>query len=108
MEKGDVRAVIDVSYQSEPLLGVRVPVAMHERYRARSARVEGIASYGKFRQFQVRTDEVIEKPDPNKPSPAVKPPPKPPPISAARLRAPRAACISESFPTLSSETLRQS
>ena len=44
MEKGDVRAVIDVSYQSEPLLGLRVPVAMHERYRARSDRVEGIAT----------------------------------------------------------------
>ena len=105
MEKGDVRAVIDVSYQSEPLLGMRVPVAMHERYRARSDRVEGIATYGRFRQFQVRTDEVIDKPDPDAPPPpaGVKPPPKPPP-SAARLRAPREACISESCPTPSSET----
>ena len=104
MEKGDVRAVIDVSYQSEPLLGLRVPVAMHERYRARSDRVEGIASYSKFRQFQVKTDEVIDKPDPDAPAPAVKPPPKPPPPSAARLRAPRAACISGSCPTPSWET----
>ena len=96
MEKGDVRAVIDVSYQSEPLLGMRVPVAMHERYRARSERVEGIATYSKFRQFQVKTDEVIDKPDPDAPPPPVKPPPKPPPPSAARLRAPRAACTSES------------
>jgi len=102
MEKGDIRAVIDVSYQSEPLLGLRVPVAMHERYRARSDRVEGIASYGKFRQFQVRTDEVIEKPD-AAPAPAVKPPPKPPP-PAARLRAPPAACTSGSCLTPSSET----
>src|SRR5262245_15061499 len=102
MEQGDVRAVIDVSYQSEPLLGLRVPIAMHERYRARSDRVEGIATYGKFRQFQVKTDEVIEKPKPDAPAPAVKPPLKPPP-PAARLRAPRAACISESCPTPSSE-----
>jgi hypothetical protein len=81
MEKGDVHAVIDVSYQSEPLLGMRVPVAMHERYRARSDRVEGVATYGRFRQFQVRTDEVIDKPDPDAPPPpppGVKPPPKPP------------------------------
>ena len=71
--------MIDVSYQSEPLLGLRVPVAMHERYRARSDRVEGVATYGRFRQFQVRTDEVIEKPDADAPqTPAVKPPPKPP------------------------------
>jgi hypothetical protein len=104
MEKGDVRAVIDVSYQSEPLLGMRVPVAMHERYRARSDRVEGIATYSKFRQFQVKTDEVIDKPDPDAPPPPVKPPPKPPPPSAARLRAPHAACISGSCPTPSSET----
>lgn len=104
MEKGDVRAVIDVSYQSEPLLGLRVPVAMHERYRARSDRVEGIATYGKFRQFQVKTDEVIDKPNPDAPPPAVKPPPKPPPPSATRLRAPHAACISGSCPTPSSET----
>ena len=118
MEKGDVRAVIDVSYQSEPLLGLRVPVAMHERYRARSDRVEGIATYGKFRQFQVRTDEVIEKPDANTPAPpAIKPPPKPPlqsawfagsvgmpAPSAAPLRAPREGGISESCRTPSSES----
>jgi hypothetical protein len=108
MEKGDIRAVIDVRYQSEPLFGVRVPVAMHERYRARSDRVEGIANYGKFRQFQVRTDEVIDKPDPNKPAPAVKPPPKPPPPpSAVRLRAPLSVCTSGSCPTPSSETNRR-
>jgi len=103
MDQGEVRAVIDVSYQSEPLVGLRVPVAMHERYRARSDRVEGIATYGKFRQFQVNTDEVIEKPNPDAPALPVKPPLKPPP-PAARLRAPRAACISESCPTPSSET----
>ena len=103
MDQGDIRAVIDVSYQSEPLLGMRVPVAMHERYRARNDRVEGIATYGRFRQFQVQTDELIDQPNLDVPAPAVKPPPKPPP-SAARLRAPRATCISGSCPRLSSET----
>jgi hypothetical protein len=62
MELGETQATIDVSYQSEPMLGLRVPVEMHERYRARNDRGEGVATYGKFRQFQVTTDEVIGKP----------------------------------------------
>jgi len=71
MDSGEVRAVIDVSYQSEPLLGFRVPVEMREHYRARNDRVDGIASYGRFRRFQVNTDENIAIP-----APAAKPPPK--------------------------------
>jgi hypothetical protein len=62
MEMGDTDAVINVSYQSEPLIGLRVPVEMHERYRGGGNRVEGVATYGRFRQFQVKTDEVIDKP----------------------------------------------
>jgi hypothetical protein len=57
-----LHVVIDVSYQSEPLLGFRVPVEMRERYRATDERVEGIATYGRFRQFQVKTAETIGKP----------------------------------------------
>ena len=62
MQNSHVNAVIDVSYQSEPLLGFLVPVEMRERYRGRSERVEGIATYGRFRQFQVKTGEAIAKP----------------------------------------------
>jgi hypothetical protein len=62
MENSEVTATINVSYQSEPMLGFLVPVEMRERYRARNERVEGIASYGRFRQFQVKTDETIAKP----------------------------------------------
>lgn len=57
-----VTATIVVNYQSEPLLGFRVPVAMDERYRARSERVDAFATYGRFRQFQVKTDQTIGKP----------------------------------------------
>jgi hypothetical protein len=62
MQNSEVNAVIDVSYQSEPLLGFMVPAQMRERYRGRSDRVEGIATYGRFRQFQVKTEEAIAKP----------------------------------------------
>ncbi len=57
-----VTAAIVVNYQSEPLLGFRVPVAMDERYRTPSERVDAFATYGHFRQFQVKTDQTIGKP----------------------------------------------
>jgi hypothetical protein len=54
----DIAATVDVSYQSEPLVGFLVPVEMRENYRDRhGARVEGVAEYGRFRQFQVNVDE---------------------------------------------------
>jgi hypothetical protein len=53
-----VQGTVDVSYQSEPLLGLLVPVEMRERYNDNhGARVEAIATYGRFRQFQVNVDE---------------------------------------------------
>jgi hypothetical protein len=47
----DVRATIEVSFQSEPLLDMLVPVAMRERYDVRRSGsvVEGRATYGTFR-----------------------------------------------------------
>ena len=49
-----VRATIDVSFQSEPLLGMLVPIEMRERYEDRrvTSLVTGRATYGRFRQFQ--------------------------------------------------------
>jgi len=50
----DLRAVIAVSYQSEPLLGFLVPVEMRERYEARTtgALIEGLATYAGFRPLE--------------------------------------------------------
>lgn len=62
MRSTNVSANIAVSYQSEPLLGFLVPVEMRERYQGRVTTVEGTATYGKFRQFQVKTGETIGKP----------------------------------------------
>lgn len=58
-----VRATIDVSYQSEPVLGLLLPIEMRERYDGRrdGTIVEGNATYGKFRQFQVLTDEHLAR-----------------------------------------------
>jgi hypothetical protein len=54
-----LRATIDVSFQSEPLLGLLVPIEMRERYEGRrhNSLIEGRATYGRFRQFQVNTNE---------------------------------------------------
>jgi hypothetical protein len=55
----EVRATIDVSYQSEPLLGLLVPIEMREWYDnlRTGSHAEAVAAYGRFRQFQVKVDE---------------------------------------------------
>jgi hypothetical protein len=62
MNNGAVSGTINVSYQSEPLLGFQVPVEMRERYAADATVIEGNATYGRFRRFEVTTREVIGKP----------------------------------------------
>jgi hypothetical protein len=59
-----LRAVIEVSYQSEPLLGMLVPIEMLESYDSRRSRshTTGVATYGRFRQFNVAvTEEYLLK-----------------------------------------------
>ena len=48
----DLKATITVSYQSEPLMGFLVPVEMRESYVASRDRVEGQATYGRFRSLK--------------------------------------------------------
>jgi hypothetical protein len=57
-ENHDVRATVDVSFQSEPLIGLLVPIEMREWYDGRrsGSRIEAVATYGRFRQFQVNVD----------------------------------------------------
>ncbi len=65
-ENHDVRATLDVSFQSEPLIGLLAPIEMREWYDGRrtGSRIEAVATYGRFRQFQVNVDEkfLIKKP----------------------------------------------
>ena len=59
-----VRSTIQVSYQSEPVVGFLVPVEMREQYYMpkQSYRITGTATYGNFRQFKVKTVESIAPP----------------------------------------------
>ena len=55
-----LNAIIDVSFQSEPLLGVLVPIEMREEYKDRGgSHITGVAAYGRFRQFMVNVDETF-------------------------------------------------
>jgi len=60
---GDVtiRGVIDVGYDVDPAMNPLLPAEMRERYDIRrdSSRVDGKATYGRFRQFQVKVDEKM-------------------------------------------------
>jgi hypothetical protein len=49
----NVRGTIDVSYRSEPLLDLLVPVEMREEYFDRAgSHITGVATYGRFRRLQ--------------------------------------------------------
>ena len=56
-----IRGTIDVEYEVEPSIGLLVPVVMRERYEIRrdQSRVDGEATYSRFRQFQVKVDEKL-------------------------------------------------
>ena len=56
-----VAGTVIVRYQPDILADLLVPVAMRERYleRRNNGRIDGAATYGKFRQFQVKVDEKI-------------------------------------------------
>lgn len=64
-EDPQVVATIDVSYQSEPLLGLSVPAEMRERYELKPDKtvITGTALYGRFREFGIRADEDSRRPD---------------------------------------------
>jgi hypothetical protein len=60
-EDRTLRATIDVRFRSEPLDGMLLPMSMRERYEGRRNKslIEGWATYDKFRQFAVNTDETF-------------------------------------------------
>jgi len=56
-----IKGIVDVDYRIESALGLLVPVEMRERYEIRrdGSRVDGTATYSRFRQFQVKVDEKL-------------------------------------------------
>jgi hypothetical protein len=60
VEVSDLTATVDVRYQEQPQIAFLVPAEMRELYRARRDHIEGRATYGRFRKFQVLVDEAIK------------------------------------------------
>jgi hypothetical protein len=58
-----VEALIVVTYEPDPGIGLRVPVRMEERFRRSRDPMEirGVATYSRFRRFQVSTSEEVAK-----------------------------------------------
>ena len=56
-----IKGTVAVDYQLDPAIGLLMPAEMRERYEVRhdSSRVDGTATYGHFRQFQVKVDEKL-------------------------------------------------
>jgi hypothetical protein len=56
-----IKGIIDVDYAIEATMDLLVPVSMRERYDVRhdGSRVDGEASYSRFRRFQVKVDEKL-------------------------------------------------
>jgi hypothetical protein len=52
---------ITVTYEVDAVTGLRVPVRMEERYRRQkdASEVRGVATYSRFRKFQVNTSEEV-------------------------------------------------
>ena len=52
---------IVTTYRHEPDLGIDVPAEMQDWYPDRNGDIRGVATYGRFRRFQVKTEETIQK-----------------------------------------------
>lgn len=52
-------AEIVTTFEFDDTLQLSVPLEMRELYRYRSYDVTGVATYGRFRRFEVRTEETI-------------------------------------------------
>lgn len=59
-------ASVTTTYRAEPKLGFWVPERMDETYRTNrgAETIKGTATYERFRQFTVNTDEALRKPPP--------------------------------------------
>jgi hypothetical protein len=60
MQTGATQVTIRVTYAAPSNLPLWLPASMDESYATSSLRIEGHATYSKFRQFKVETDTVLK------------------------------------------------
>ena len=64
VEVDDVKANLTTTFRTDERLGIDVPAEFREEYDLRDGRVSGVASYSRFRRFQVNSSEELSPPAP--------------------------------------------
>ena len=54
-------STVTTSFEMDERLGTSVPVEMRFKRGGTKNEVRGVATYGRFRQFEVGTEETIQK-----------------------------------------------
>jgi len=65
VEVNDVKANLTTTYRTDERLGIDVPSEFREEYDLRDSRVSGVASYSRFRKFEVKSSEELSPPAPD-------------------------------------------
>jgi hypothetical protein len=58
----DVKANLTTTFRTDERLGIDVPSEFREEYDLRDSRVSGVASYSRFRRFEVKSSEELSPP----------------------------------------------
>src|SRR2546423_11329865 len=64
VEVKDIKANLTTTFRTDERLGIDVPNEFREEYDLRDSRVSGIASYSRFRKFEVKSSEELAPPAP--------------------------------------------
>jgi hypothetical protein len=68
VEVSDVKANLTTTFRTDERLGIDVPAEFREEYDLRDSRVSGVASYSRFRRFEVKSSEELSPPAPDAPT----------------------------------------
>jgi hypothetical protein len=68
VEVKDVKASLTTTFRSDDRLGIDVPAEFKEEYDLRDGRVSGVASYSRFRRFEVKSSEELAAPAADQPT----------------------------------------
>ena len=79
VEVKDVKANLTTTFHTDERLGIDVPLEFREEYDLRDSRVNGIATYTRFRKFEVKSSEELAPPAPDTPQPPAATPDADPP-----------------------------
>jgi hypothetical protein len=68
VEVKDVKASLTTTFRPDDRVGIDVPAEFKEEYDLRDGRVSGVASYSRFRRFEVKSSEELAAPGADQPT----------------------------------------